>query len=209
MPQYLRRATVRLFEASMEALHLALVGLALPVRRDVREPASKHSACIGLIGSSAEQAMGAVLVHVFGEDVLEASSSQFKSAREILADLRDLLRKPVPRASVLTAGVAAPTDHLAALAAATSGFTVLLAERAAGLHAGSGPTRAAVVIAAARVQEFLALLARSTRIRSYLEDLPRLPEPVPQRTFSSTARHSKLTGPTRLPRRRAYLGRST
>lgn len=159
---------------------MALVGLALPVRRDSREPASRYSPSVGLIGAAAEQAMGAILVHVFGEDVLQASESRFKSAREVLADLRELLRSPVPRASFLTAGISDPADHLAKLSTATSGFTVLLVERAAALHAGSGPSREASVIAAKKVHEFLELLALSTRIRSYLDDLPRLPAPVLQ-----------------------------
>lgn len=162
----------------MESLHLALVGLALPIRREPREAASKYSASIGLIGAAAEQAMGAILVHVFGEDALQVSDSQFKTAREVLADLRDLLRSPVPRASFLTTGVSDPAAHLTALHSATSGFTVLLAERAAGLHAGSGPSREAAMVAAKKVHDFLELLASSTRIRSYLDELPQLPAPV-------------------------------
>jgi hypothetical protein len=180
MPQYLRRLTVRLLEASMECLALALLGLAVPARRDSREDASKYAAPIGLIGTAAEQAMAAILVHVFGEDALQASNTQYKSARQILEELRELLHSPVPRASFLTAGLEDPPAHLTELAAATSGFPIILVERAAGLHAGSGPTREAAYIAAKRVHDFLASLAKSTRIRPYLEDLPRLPVPVLQ-----------------------------
>jgi hypothetical protein len=164
----------------MESLHLALVGLALPVRRESREPASQYAAPVGLVGAAAEQAMGAILVHVYGEDALRAHGSHFKSAREVLDDFRKLLRNPIPRASFLTAGVPAPASHLEELANATSSFIVLLSERAAGLHAGSGPSREATFVAASYVQKFLVLLAKSARIRSYLDDLPRLPAPVLQ-----------------------------
>ena len=178
MPQYLRRVTVRLLEASMESLHLGLVGLGLPVRRESREPSSRYSASVGLVGTAAEQVMAAILVHVYGEDVLQIKGSRFKTAREVLSDFRQLLRNPVPRASFLTAGIPNPEVHLSELLQATSGFTVVIAERAAGLHAGSGPSRDATFVAAKKVHDFLALLARSSRIRAYLDDLPRLPDPV-------------------------------
>lgn len=205
MPQYLRRVTVRLFEASMESLHLGLVGLGLPMRREPREPASRCSAPVGLIGTAAEQAMAAILVHVFGEDVLQVSGSQFKTAREVLSNIRDLLGNPAPRASFLTAGISQPQEHLNDLLGATSGFTVLLAERAAGLHAGSGPSREAALVAGKKVHDFLVLLGKSTRIRSYLEDLPRLPIPVLHPNVLVDELVSKLAGADSLADKAGFL----
>lgn len=171
MPQYLRRVTVRLLEASMESLHLAIVGLGLPIRGELRENASRNSASVGLIGAAAELAMAAILVHVYGEDILQKPGSKFKTASEILGNARRLFRNPVPRASILTSGIPDPQAHLSALLSATNGFSILFNERAAGLHAGSGPSREAALIAAKKVHDFLELLGNSTRIKSYVEYL--------------------------------------
>ena len=50
MPQYLRTSSVRLIEASQEALHLALIGLGLPARQELRVGAAQFAASVGLIG---------------------------------------------------------------------------------------------------------------------------------------------------------------
>lgn len=176
MPQYLRTSSVRLIEASQEALHLALVGLGLPARQELRVGAAQFAASAGLIGVAVEQALSAILVQVLGEDALMASRTQFKSAREVLHDLRALLVAPPPRASFLTYGIADAAAHRQALHAATEGFTLIIGERAAGLHAGRGPSRAVAMVQAQKVLVFYDLLARSSRIRPYLEQRPRPPE---------------------------------
>ena len=61
MPQYLRTSSVRLIEASQEALHLAFVGLGLPVRQQLRVGAAQFAASAGLIGAAVEQALSAIL----------------------------------------------------------------------------------------------------------------------------------------------------
>jgi len=97
MPQYLRTSSVRLIEASQEALALAFVGLGLPARQELRVGAAQFAASAGLIGVAVEQALSAILVQVLGEDALMASRTQFKSAREVLQDVRSLLITPPPR----------------------------------------------------------------------------------------------------------------
>jgi hypothetical protein len=104
---------------------------------------------------------------------LMTSPSQFKSAREVLRDVRALLKAPVPRASFLTVGVDNAAAHRARLHQSTEGFVLLFGERAAGLHAGRGPSRAVAMVQAQRVLDFLGHLASSTRVRPYLEGLPR------------------------------------
>ncbi|WP_460556127.1 hypothetical protein [Comamonas piscis] len=173
MPQYLRTSSVRLIEASQEALALAFVGLGLPARQELRVGAAQFAASAGLIGVAVEQALSAILVQVLGEDALMANRTQFKSAREVLQDVRSLLVAPPPRASFLTYGLLDAAAHRQELHRATEGFTLIIGERAAGLHAGQGPSRAVAMVQAQKVLVFYNLLARSSRIRPYLEQRPR------------------------------------
>jgi len=122
MPQYLRTSSVRLIEASQEALHLAFVGLGLPARQELRVGAAQFAASAGLIGVAVEQALSAILVQVLGEDALMASRTQFKSAREVLQDVRSLLVAPPPRASFLTYGLLDAAAHRQELHRATEGL---------------------------------------------------------------------------------------
>lgn len=176
MPQYLRTSSVRLIEASQEALNLAFVGLGIPARHELRVDAAQFAASAGLIGAAVEQALSAILVQVLGEDALMSTRTQFKSAREVLQEVRALLLAPPPRASFLTFGLADAAAHRRELYAATEGFTLIIGERAAGLHAGQGPSRAVAMVQAQKVLAFYNLLARSSRVRPYLERLPRPPE---------------------------------
>lgn len=176
MPQYLRTSSVRLIEASQEALHLAFVGLGLPARQELRVGAAQFAASVGLIGVAVEQVLSAILVQVRGEDALMASRTQFKSARQVLEDVRSLLVAPPPRASFLTYGLPDAATHRQELRSATEGFTLIIGERAAGLHAGQGPSRSVAMMQAQKVLVFYNLLARSSRIRPYLEQRPRCAE---------------------------------
>jgi len=176
MPQFLRTSSVRLIEASQESLNLAFVGLGMPVRHELRVEAAQFAASAGLIGAAAEQALSAILVQVLGEEALMSSRTQFKSAREVLRDVRALLLAPPPRASFLTFGLPDPAVHRQHLHAATEGFVLIIGERAAGLHAGYGPSRAVAMMQAQKVLAFYNLLATSSRVRPYLEQLPRPPE---------------------------------
>lgn len=176
MPQYLRTSSVRLIEASQEALNLAFVGLGMPVRQELRVDAAQFAASAGLIGAAAEQALSAILVQVLGEDALMSSRTQFKSAREVLQEVRALLMAPPPRASFLTYGLPDAAAHRQELYGATEGFTLVIGERAAGLHSGQGPSRAVAMVQAQKVLAFYSLLAKSSRVRPYLAQLPRPPE---------------------------------
>lgn len=66
MPQYLSRSSVRLLEASMDSLAIALTALALPKRHQLRSEEAKNAAVIGMAGTSAEQALAAILIQVMG-----------------------------------------------------------------------------------------------------------------------------------------------
>lgn len=145
----------------------------MPTRGELRVDSAQFAAPSGLIGAGAEQALSAILVQVLGEEALMSTRNQFKSAREVLHDVRALLRAPVPRASFLTVGVDDAAAHRSRLHQATEGFVLLIGERAASLHAGRGPSRAVAMVQAQKVLDFLSLLASSSRVRPYLERLPR------------------------------------
>lgn len=111
MPRALRKSAVRMLEAAQESLALALIGLGVPSRGSLREEHSRYAPAIGLVGTAAEQALAALIVQIRGEEVMMLSPTQFKSARQILHEVRDLLRAPVPKLSFLTVGVPDANQH--------------------------------------------------------------------------------------------------
>lgn len=171
MPQLLRKESIRLFEACKEAFFLALIGFAIPRQCEYREPICQGSAEIGLLGASVEQAMSACLVQTFGGNILLQPSGQYKSARRILDEFRELLKSPAPRADFLTDDVVDQASHRAQLLASSEKLGILIAARAGGLHAGRGVTRDVFAVKARDVYAFLQLLAASGRIKSYLSDI--------------------------------------
>lgn len=178
MPRYLSNSAIRLLEASQESLALALHCLGTPNRGNLRVEVARYSPAIGLIGAAAEQALAAIIVQVRGDEALANSSTQYKSARQILSDMRELLRAPIPASSFLTAGVADPAQHRETILQASEGFSVLFTYRATGLHAGLGLSRTVTLKQAVKVHTFFELLARSTRIRPYMDRLPIPPDEV-------------------------------
>lgn len=151
--------------------------------------------------------MSAILVQVHGEKSLLHGGSKFKLASEILADTRSLLKAPTPRAAFLTVGVLSPDVQLAELLRMTSQFPMLMAERAAGLHAGRGPSRDVVFVAAVHLRAFLAKLAESQRIRPYLEGLPTPPETPKENSVLVDELAAKLEA-SENPTERSVLARS-
>lgn len=170
MPRLLRKDSIRLLEASVDNLFLANVGLAIP-RKDGQH---RRSGEIGLVGAASELAMSALLVEAFGSAALLKSSSgnQYKSGQEILRDCRQLLRSATPNTSFLIQDVPAPTEHRNKLFDSTTKFTLLIAMRAGGLHAGKGHNHDVVCCAIDDVTMFLNTLCLSTRMRPYLSSVP-------------------------------------
>jgi len=175
MPLYLRRDSIRMLEASLDALHIALSRLGTTPRHEVREENSKHAAEIGLIGSAAELAMTACLVHAHGPSVQKWPSGRYKSFSEILDEFRDLVREGRPSSEFLVSEVDDPDEHRESLLEVCSDFRILASVRAGGLHAGRGPVREAAIVEGNEVADFLECLAKSSKIRPYLENIPRCP----------------------------------
>jgi len=161
MPLLLKKESIRLLEASLESLSLAITGLGMPRRIEVRESSSIYATPIGLIGVSAELAMSAVVIQALGPNALLLRNGHFKSGSEILDDFKNILRNPVPRHVFLTKGVVEPLDHLSTLLELISNFKILISSRAGGLHAGKGPSKEVCIVAANDVIKFLNTLALS------------------------------------------------
>ena len=70
MPLLIRYDAIRLLEASIESLHLAVNSLGAQKRVEFRQPIAEHSIEIGLIGAAAELAMSACVVQAFGPGLL-------------------------------------------------------------------------------------------------------------------------------------------
>jgi hypothetical protein len=170
-----------LIEAAIEHYALAVIALGMPRRHELREEAASFAPAIGLLGSSAEDAMAACLVHVYGSAVAYSRDDRFKTAAEILHDFRELLRNPPARAQLFAEGVGNPDKHFAEILSAAVGFPLLITMRAGGLHNGFGPSYEVGISQAHKVYEFLALLGKSQKIRTYFSTLR--PPPRPSETY--------------------------
>ncbi|MFY3137986.1 hypothetical protein ACOTFF_15895 [Achromobacter xylosoxidans] len=159
----------------MDSLSLAMLALCLPSRHQMRAEEAKYAGVIGMAGTAAEQALAAILVQVHGDEAAYVAGSQFKTASQVLQEVKELLQQPVSRSSFLTTGIEAPEAHREELLVAAKSFASLMSFRAAGLHGGRGVGIDAAVALVGRVHQFLSVLARSSRIKPYLETLPIMP----------------------------------
>jgi hypothetical protein len=146
MPQLLRHDAVRLFEGSLEALDLAVSSVSARKRVSFRESAAEFSQEIGLIGASAELAMGACLVHAYGPSALLRDGKKYKTFPNVLDDFRQLISESRPVSAFLTRGVAKPAEHREALRRAVGTFGRLAVMRASGLHCACKRRRKSVAL---------------------------------------------------------------
>jgi hypothetical protein len=173
MPPLLRKDTIRLIEASLEALHLAISSLGRQKRVEFRQESAEYAIEIGLIGTAAELAMAACVIQARGPSAILWPSGNFKTAGQILDDFRDLVRDAAINSEFLVQGVAEENEHRVALYNITISFRRLMPVRAGGFHAGRGVLHEAAVVQAELVSDFLELLSKSTRLNPYLHTIPR------------------------------------
>lgn len=173
MPNLLRYDAIRLFEASVENLHLAVLGLGGAKRTIFRQPAAQFAPEIGLIGACVELAMSGCLVHAFGPSILLWPSGQYKTGGQILSEFRGFIKGARANSEFIVQGVDSPDDHRKMLIESTSSFKVLFTMRAGGLHAGRGLIHEATAFQLNLVADFLEFLGKSSRIHPYLNQIPR------------------------------------
>jgi len=173
MPVLLRYDTIRLFEACVESLHIAVASLGSAKRVEFRQEAAAYAIEAGLLGTAAELAMSACLVQAGGPGAILWPTGLFKTAGAVLEDFRQLVSEATASTDFLTRDVDNPTRHRNDLLRHTLQFRRLIAVRAGGLHAGRGLTHEATVHQANVVADFLEALAKSSRIYPYLPKIPR------------------------------------
>lgn len=172
MPMYLKRSTIRLLEASVDAISMAVTSLGLPRRTELRESASENAVAIGLAGVSAELAMSAIIVQAKDEQALQFDSGYYKTGAHIIDDFKSLIKSRIPKMVFLTQNVKDPPKHIVEILNSTSKFKLLVKERAGGLHAGKGPSRDVSISCVNDVIRFLRVLGLSSRIKPYTETVP-------------------------------------
>ncbi|OME31776.1 hypothetical protein BSK63_14590 [Paenibacillus odorifer] len=173
MPSLLKKDSIRLLEASVSSLNLALIGLSLPLRSDTRENGALYAPEVGLIGTSAEQAINACMTQIYGFKGLLSPDKKFKSASQIFDEFLKLLKSPIGISTFIFQGIQDKALHLQNIVSKVSMFRILAKSRAGGLHAGFGPSRDVAVVLAQDVSDFLTLLAKSSRIKPYLGYIPK------------------------------------
>lgn len=173
MPMFLKRDTIRLLEASVESISLAVASLGLPRRYEPREPASENAIAIGLAGVSVELAMSAIIVQAKGEQALRFPTNFYKTGTHIVDDFRTLITSQVPKMVFLTQNVKKSAEHISKILELSSKFKLLTKSRAGGLHAGKGPSRDVCIACVNNVIDFINLLGQSSRIKPYTESVPR------------------------------------
>ncbi len=193
MPQLLRKDTIRMLEASVESLNLAIIALGLPPRTHFRDEGVPYASAVGLIGTAAELSMSACLVQVGGQRSLLLPSGQFKTGAMICDEFRKLLQDSPPGVAFLTQGLDDEAAHRKKLLTVSIGFRRLISARAGGLHAGVGPERAVCVILAKEASAFLAGLAQSDRLRSYMPFVPAPPDAVVEQSAIAEDLGRRLT----------------
>ena len=176
MPMYLKRDTIRLLEASVESISMAVTAIGLPKRYELRESVAENAVAIGLAGVSAELAMSAIIVQVKGEQALCFPSGFYKTGTHIVDDFKTLITSQIPKLIFLTQNVDTPSEHISMILELTAKFKLLTKSRAGGLHAGRGPSRDVCIACINDVIRFIQLLGQSSRIRPYTESLPHIIE---------------------------------
>ena len=172
MPLFLRRESIRMLESSLNALHKAFNSLTKTKRFNIREKSSENAISIGLIGVSTELAMSACLIHAHGLSIQKRESGNYKSFPEILDDFRKLVTEARPISDFLVEGASNSSLHRQELESRTSNFGILSTVRAGGLHAGKGPNTEAAIYQANETAKFLKCLAKSDKIKPYLDQIP-------------------------------------
>jgi hypothetical protein len=158
MPPFLRQDAVRLLEAGLDCLNLAITGLGIPRRNKPRVLASEYATEIGLIGSAAELALSASYVQAYGPERLTIQGRHFKTAAQVIDEFSTLLKSPTPALAFLTKGIPDPEVHRKELVQRCKKLRLLATLRAGGLHAGRGPSREVCISLAKDISDLYELL---------------------------------------------------
>jgi len=174
MPRLLKKDCIRLAEASIECLALAQLGVSSFHRTDHKVNIVRYAPETGLIGTSIELIMSAVLVQAYDKKVILKDGTRYKTATEILHSFRRLLSDRPANISFITNGVEEGEAHLDHLLNLTKRFQVVITSRANALHNGFGLNFDVLSALFQEVSNFIDLISQSTNFRPYIQNIPRL-----------------------------------
>ena len=174
----LKRDSIRLLEASIDAISMAVLALGLPRKYEKYLDVSENAIAIGLAGVAAELSMSAILVQASGEKFLKLPSGFYKTGGMIYKDFKELVNSQAPKMVFLSCGMSDASKHIRDIIDASKKLGLLAQLRAGGLHCGRGPSREVCVACVNNVIDFIKSLSSSTRIKPYTEALPRTIETV-------------------------------
>lgn len=170
----IKSETLRMLEASVESLNLAITGLSLPAARSGAEELSRTAPSLGLLGASFELALAACIAQAVGESALRRDEKFFKTGQEVLDLFQDTLKKRLGNLTFLTVGIVDDSAHLDLLILLSRELALLVGVRAKALHAGRGLIHDLAVVYARNVANFLNSVLRSSVLRALV---PRVPYP--------------------------------
>lgn len=173
MPMYLKKDTIRLLEASIETISMAITSLGVPDRIELRSNLVKNSVTIGMVGISAELAMDSILTQANGSKSLLLQSGYYKSAGNVLEDFKKLIKERNLKISFLIKDVDDIDDMLNEILKKIAKFKILMPLRASAVHAGIGVSKDACIVAINDVIDFLNLISKSSRIKPYTISIPK------------------------------------
>jgi hypothetical protein len=176
MPRLLKQDSIRLLEASIEALGLAQIGICSFRRDQLKIEQVRYSAEIGLIGSSIELIMSSILIQALGKKIIyrDFKTGKYKTASEILGDFRTLIKQASPNTSFLVNDVNNIDSHFNKLLEHTNRFQLIITSRANGLHNGYGLKYEIVASFFQDVSDFIKLIGSSNNFKPYLIKVPEL-----------------------------------
>lgn len=174
MPRLLKKDCIRLVEASIECLALAQLGVSSFHRTDHKVNIVRYAPETGLIGTSIELIMSAVLVQAYDKKVILKDATRYKTATEILHSFRKLLRDRPANISFITNGINDGEAHLDHLVNLTIRFQVVVTSRANALHNGVGLNFDVLSALFQEVSTFIDLISQSSNFRPYMQNIPRL-----------------------------------
>lgn len=184
MPRLLKNETDQRLIVSQRALTTAFAMLATPKPVSYEPVGTDGAIEIGLIGIAADLAISACLYEVLGvSGIIRKDTGFYLTASEALDLFHTTLDSKIPRLAALTQGVSNPSAHLKKLDAACGGFPVIFTARASAVHGGAGVSHDVAFFAGKTVADFLIILAKSTKWKPYLKQVPATPALPKERTL--------------------------
>jgi len=176
MPKLLKNDTVRLIEASIEGLGLAQTGICAFRKDQLKIEQVRYSPELGLIGSSIELIMSAILIQAQGKKIIfrDHGAGKYKTGAEILSDFRTLLRQSSSNIFFLINGIQKSEGHITQILELTNRFQLIITSRANGLHNGYGLKYELVASLFQDVSQFINLISKSNNLKPYLTRIPEL-----------------------------------